>query len=83
MQEALRKDAMNCLQGEDHDVALASALVVYYGSGAWCRVEDTIAFARRMHVTRIGVATCIGLLKEANLLTHIYGRIMGTCCKCL
>lgn len=71
MQEALRKDAMNCLQGEDHDVALASALVEYEGYGAWCRVEDTIAFARRMHVTRIGVATCIGLLKEANLLTQV------------
>lgn len=62
---------MNCLQGEDHDVALASALVEYEGYGAWCRVEDTIAFARRMHVTRIGVATCIGLLKEANLLTQV------------
>ena len=41
------------------------------GYGAWCRIEDTIAFARRMDVTRIGVATCLGLLQEAKLLTQV------------
>ena len=52
-------------------MAMASALVEYEGYGAWCRIEDTIAFARRMDVTRIGVATCLGVLQEAKLLTQV------------
>ena len=37
----------------------------------WTRVEDTIAFAKLMGYTKIGMATCIGLLDETNRLAAI------------
>jgi uncharacterized metal-binding protein len=51
----------------------------------WTRVEDTIAFARLMGYTRIGIATCIGLLDETDRLALIL-RAQGfeplsVCCK--
>jgi uncharacterized metal-binding protein len=51
----------------------------------WTRVEDTIAFAKLMGYTKIGIATCIGMLDEAGRLTAIL-RAQGlepisVCCK--
>lgn len=51
----------------------------------WTRVEDTIAFAKLMGYTRIGIATCIGLLDETNRLASILKAQgftpMSVCCK--
>jgi uncharacterized metal-binding protein len=51
----------------------------------WTRVEDTIAFAKLMGYRKIGMATCIGLLDEAERLATIL-RAQGfepqsVCCK--
>lgn len=51
----------------------------------WTRVEDTIAFAKLMGYTKIGMATCIGLLDESERLAAIL-RAQGfeplsVCCK--
>ena len=54
-------------------------------SPRWTRVEDTIAFAKLMGYTRIGIATCIGLLDEAERLSAILRaqglEPMSVCCK--
>jgi uncharacterized metal-binding protein len=51
----------------------------------WTRVEDTIAFAKLMGFTRIGIATCIGLLDETNRLAVILQaqgfEPLSVCCK--
>jgi len=51
----------------------------------WNRVEDTIAFAKLMGYTRIGIATCIGLLDETNKLALILKaqglEPLSVCCK--
>lgn len=54
-------------------------------SPRWTRVEDTIAFAKLMGYTRIGIATCIGLLDEAERLAAVLRtqdlEPMSVCCK--
>lgn len=68
----MRKDAVEALcQGMDHEIAVAAAEVEYEGYGRWCRVEDTIAFARKLKIQRIGIATCVGMLSEAQVLNQI------------
>jgi uncharacterized metal-binding protein len=51
----------------------------------WTRVEDTIAFARLMGYKKIGMATCIGLLDEAERLAAILlaqgFEPQSVCCK--
>jgi len=41
----------------------------YYGS--LTRVEEIIAFARRLGAAKIGVATCIGLMEEAKVFVKV------------
>lgn len=51
----------------------------------WTRVEDTIAFAKLMGYKKIGMATCIGLLDEAQRLSAILKaqgfEPLSVCCK--
>lgn len=51
----------------------------------WTRVEDTIAFAKLMGYSRIGIATCIGLLDESERLSQILTaqgfEPLSVCCK--
>jgi len=43
----------------------------YYGK--LTRVEEIIAFARRINAAKIGVATCIGLMEESKVFVRILG----------
>lgn len=51
----------------------------------WTRVEETVAFAKLMGYRRLGIATCLGLLDESNLLTAILEgqgfEVLSVCCK--
>jgi uncharacterized metal-binding protein len=60
----------------DSLIAHAAAEVegLYYGKIN--RVEETLAFARRIGAARIGVATCFGLIKETRTLVKIL-RLAG------
>ena len=62
--------------GEDARMARAATEVegVYYGKVN--RIEETIAFARRIGARRIGIASCIGLLEETKTLVKIL-RLAG------
>lgn len=64
---------------------VASAETEATGYGRWCRIEDTIAFARRIGAKKLGVASCIGLIREARQLAKVlqtHGFTVHTaCCK--
>lgn len=61
---------------EDSRIARAAAEVegLYYGKIN--RVEETVAFARRIGAARIGIATCFGLIEETRVLVKIL-RLAG------
>ncbi|MBI5118976.1 DUF1847 domain-containing protein [Candidatus Poribacteria bacterium] len=66
-------------------LALAAARVEGEGYGRWSRVEETIIFARKIGAKKIGIATCIGLLKESQMLMRILEENefepVSVCCK--
>jgi len=49
------------------------------------RVEEIINFARRLGISRLGIACCVGLLREARLLQDILEgndfEVLSLCCK--
>jgi uncharacterized metal-binding protein len=51
----------------------------------WTRVEDTVALAKRMGWSRVGIATCIGLLEESSRLAKVLEaqglEPVSVCCK--
>ena len=66
-------------------LALSAARVEAEGYGKWTRVEETIHFARKIGAKKIGVATCVGLLKESQTLAEILESAgmepVSVCCK--
>lgn len=49
-----------------------------------CRVDETMEFARRMGFKVLGLAFCLGLIKEANILGEILSKefdVHSVCCK--
>jgi len=90
-------DTFNEYRGESEDARIAFVAARVEGlcyqpvpgsdavNARWTRVEDTIAFAKLMGYAKIGIATCIGMLDEADRLAAIL-RAQGfepqsVCCK--
>lgn len=57
--------------GEDLKIAQAAARVEAAGYCRNTRVEETMLFARRMGMKRLGIAFCAGLKREAAILARI------------
>ena len=58
-------------QPENLAMLQTAAQVEYEGYCKLTRVEVTMDFARRMGWHKLGIATCVGLLREANALARI------------
>lgn len=58
-------------EGRNREIMIASAEVEYEGYCQWTRVEEIMAFARKINAHRIGIANCIGLLNEARIFARI------------
>ncbi len=48
-----------------------AALVELEGYCKWTRVQEIMEFARRMGYTHLGIATCVGLMRESRILAEI------------
>lgn len=91
------KQAFKKYKGKSEDAKMAQVGAVVEGlcyqpvpgsdavNARWTRVEDTIAFAKLMGYTKIGIATCIGLLAESDSLATILKaqgfEPVSVCCK--
>jgi uncharacterized metal-binding protein len=66
-------------------LALSSARVEAEGYCKWSRVEETIHFAKRLGINNIGIAHCVGLMKEAKVVHQIMEsagfKVSSVCCK--
>lgn len=67
------------------EFARISALVVAEGYNGWTRVEETMEFARRLGVKKLGLAFCAGLRQEAKVLNKVFEangfEVVSACCK--
>lgn len=81
--EEMRRQYVSDRIVQNAAIASAEADGLFYGQHT--RVEDTIEFAKRMGVHRIGIATCVGLLSESRTLAKILRKkgfdVYGVCCK--
>jgi uncharacterized metal-binding protein len=68
-----------------HRVAQESSRVEAEGYCQWTRVEEICQFAKKMELTKIGIATCISFVDYANTLGQIlesHGfEVASACCK--
>ena len=70
---------------ETRKTSQESARVEATGYCKWSRVQETMEFAERMGVKKLGIAFCIGLRREAAILANIYTdngfEVVSVCCK--
>lgn len=66
-------DALAAIYSDPETQRLARTAAEVEGAfyGQYTRVEETVAFARRMGYRRLGIATCAGLIEESRILTRI------------
>ena len=58
-------------KGKDSRIARAAAEIEGAFYGRLTRVEEIIELARRIKTTKIGIATCIGLIEETRIFSKI------------
>jgi uncharacterized metal-binding protein len=70
---------------ETRRLSAASARVEAEGYCRWPRVQEVMAFARRLGAKHLGIAHCAGLVREARLLQEILEangfQVSGVICK--
>lgn len=86
MDETLLGEVIRLYDDEENKkVTLAAAGVESDYYCRMCRVEETIEFAKRIGAKKIGIATCVGLIRETRTLTKIlrsHGfEVYGVACK--
>lgn len=59
------------LKPENHDFFLTSTAIEALGYCRWPRLREIAEFARRMGYTRLGLAFCVGLHKEAAIVDRL------------
>ena len=86
MDETLLGEVIRLYDDEENKkVTLAAAGVESDYYCQMCRVEETIEFAKRIGAKKIGIATCVGLIRETRTLSRIlrsHGfEVYGVACK--
>ena len=70
---------------EDGKLARVAASVESDGYRKWPRVQETIVFCRRMGYRRLGIATCVALIRESRILAKMLRangfEVFGVACK--
>ena len=70
---------------ENNRVSVISAQIENEFYLRYTRVEELLEFAKRMDYTKIGIATCVGLIEESRILARILRKngfeVYGAVCK--
>lgn len=70
---------------EDKKLAQTAAMVEAEGYRKWPRVQETIEFAKRMGYRKLGIATCVALIRESRTLAKMLRangfEVYGVGCK--
>lgn len=86
MDENVLNEAMKCYEEEENRKSMiAAAEVEFEHYCQYTRVEEIMEYARKMGAKKIGIATCVGLIKESRTLASIFRNhgfeVYGVGCK--
>ena len=72
--DAMLEASLECYKdeaGEERKIAIAAADIEGKYYGQLTRVEEILAFARRIDAHKIGIASCVGLAAESKIFADI------------
>ena len=72
-------------KAKNAQIMKAAAEVEFEGYGQLTRVQEIMAFARKIGARKIGIATCVGLIRESQIFAEILRKhdfeVYGMACK--
>lgn len=86
MNEEVLADAMKCYEEDENRRSMIAAAEVEYDFYCkYTRVEEIMAYAKKMGFKKLGIATCVGFIRESRILTDILRKhgfeVFGIACK--
>lgn len=86
LDETILNEAMECYQEDTNKKAtIAAAEVEFEHYCQYTRVEEIMEFARKIEAKKLGIATCVGLIRESRILAQIFRahgfEVYGAGCK--
>ena len=86
MNPSTLEDAMKCYEEDENRRSMIAAGEVEYDFyGQYTRIEEIIAYAKKMGFKKLGIATCVGLISESRTLAKVlryHGfEVYGAACK--
>lgn len=86
MEEAWKSKVMEQYEGGQNKAAMiAAAEVEYEGYCRLTRIEEIMEFAKKTGAHKLGIATCVGLIRESRILGRIFRKhgfeVVGVGCK--
>lgn len=86
LSEAEKEEVWNLYAEEENQkVSVVSAQIESDFYLRYTRVQEIVAFAKRMGYHRIGIATCVGLIEESRIFAQILRKngfeVYGALCK--
>lgn len=86
MDPEILKEAMDCYEDEtNRNIMKAAAEVEHEYYCQYTRVQEVMAFAKKIGAKKLGIATCVGLIREAGILARILRsngfEVFGIGCK--
>ena len=86
MNEEVLTEAMACYEEElNRKSMIAAAEVEFEHYCKYTRVEEIMSYARKMGFKKLGIATCVGLIRESRVLADIFRsngfEVYGVGCK--
>jgi len=86
MNPEVLEDAMRCYEEDENRRSMIAAGEVEFDHYCqYTRIEEIMAYAKKMGMKKLGIATCVGLIRESNTLASIlrsHGfEVYGVACK--
>jgi uncharacterized metal-binding protein len=72
--EVIESSKQGYFEPEVAKIHLATAKVLKKGGMDWSRIQQCIEFARELGVTKVGLAVCIGLIREGREFARFMNR---------
>ena len=72
--EAIETGKGGYFEPEVANIHLATAKVLKKGGNEWSRVQQCIEFAKELGVSKVGLAVCIGLIREGREFARFLNR---------
>jgi len=72
--EVVEASKQQYLKPEVANIHLATAKVLKRGGYDWSRIQQSIEFARELNVTKVGLAVCVGLIREGREFARFLNR---------